>query len=1655
MALLTAEQLEKLRQIIRDASTSLAISTTGMEVPEHELQRLVTEGYIDPDDLHNIVLDSYEYGRLMAQLPRAKEMSYQKFINYLAKNPVELTDQEKRAFEFLQGRAGQFCVSLGTRYEGEVTLAAADMDQELAEAFRYTLQSEAGRATARRETIGRLTTRLRQMSDDWARDWGRIASTESHIAHQMGFIEDLAERYGQGEGMAKIPEESACPDCRRLYLDANGRPRVEPVEWWQGQGVANYGLKRADWRPVMGAMHPWCLLPGQRVLTWEGFKPVKDIPLGALVHTHLGRWRPVTQQHRHVHIGQIVELELSDGTVLRVTPNHLFWNGEKWQPAKLCGEGGHVFKIPLPKGNHRPAGVFKPRLLGRILLGLTRDCMPVAAIDFNGDLARPVTEIDKESAHDLVWHEGEASGEKGRMELLLLGGEKASRKTLKTADNLVVRTDAAPIGFIGSQGEFLALLGGHALHSDLLSLRERALADPSLLEALDDGASRHPELAGYRLYGEILLEVQVDEFLDIESYLPHPADPKLIPVSVKSRRILPYKGSVFNLAVQEDESYVVEGVVSHNCQCQVVRVPAGWGFDESWDLVPEEMIEKSAAARSGEVREWRTGWHQKQADGSWKPVSSALAYASRTLHRGLGAKWDQVQDLIQGVKDGDPEATKTAAAIMALMPSMKGFRGLVVAVPSSKAGKSPLTGLAAELNRQGVGQAHGGMRRVQSVHSSRERRQKGKRGLTAAQHADSMGVDLSKVPPDVPILLVDDIFTSGATLEGAALALRRAGHKGPISAATAGRFEDVPTVEDSPFTPAVVHPGKEPTPVGKVVRRKKWSKRIASWKATLAALAETRPGLAALAAAEAYSRTGSEGGAIIAGATELMRSEDVAKARKLHYKTTFRGLPISIENRRGSKRYWYDPHTKTSGETLMRWPYGYIRMTEGADGDHVDVFLGPHEDAKFAYVIHQMKAPDFKKPDEDKVMLGFLTAKRAKKEYLRHFDSPKFYGSMSVIPIQKFVDHALGGDYRDGREIRKAGAEPARQRQFVWEPIPHGKRGGQRRRKPGGGYEYKYPEFEVPKMPKTHRGQRIYFTRQQEINRQMAADPIAAVSTVYFNVSGGGERARFVPVSGVSGLGGRNLGVQITAHEIPKSRKAIDRFAQHAHREGLKLMVDSGEFPRFAAEMSIPGQESKVRELMDADARKEEIEKAHAKLERLKAKSLPLDFDRIYDAYDRLAEAFPAGTVTVVAPDKIGDAAKTAELRAQYKERTQELMDRGVHFIVPFQARTAEGLAQDYVAAAEAFGEGNFTIGLPMAKKPMPMDVMIPFVTKLYRAGQFPKLHFLGGSQPEQMAERTIQLVAAAYWSARGLTEERVLELAKTPRDALRGLSKVKSAKDVLTQEAEAALEPRMRAWAGVAEDDPEFDPTEAWVDFFDAHPEEFDLELDQKEGAFRQWAADLVQFDTSTVNRAVMLRKEHALTAEQQRVSGYLAETPKRERHPGTLDRYLQAREFQMERFIPPEASGLESLLGRYDKSYLGRWRDLIKAAETFRGSAGYVGTRRPVGTMGNVGKPARTPGENTFAAQAPTDHPYGPDARKKKKKKKRKKKDLKEQKDAIAISKVSYVDGYVMEKPMVDVPPSRDAKHGREWLDEQAERRSRRRDQGKLTIRPQDVRS
>ena len=136
----------------------------------------------------------------------------------------------------------------------------------------------------------------------------------------------------------------------------------------------------------------------------------------------------------------------------------------------------------------------------------------------------------------------------------------------------------------------------------------------------------------------------------------------------------------------------------------------------------------------------------------------------------------------------------------------------------------------------------------------------------------------------------------------------------------------------------------------------------------------------------------------VQGASSLEYSSVVVK-RKGHI--DFQGLDIRVQNPTGTLRSGISPSGQP-WETSMEADYGYIAGTEGKDGEDVDVFVGPDKDAQSAYIITIMKPPSFENIDEQKVMLGYNTGAEAKRAFLRHYDSPRFFGSMTAMTMTDF-----------------------------------------------------------------------------------------------------------------------------------------------------------------------------------------------------------------------------------------------------------------------------------------------------------------------------------------------------------------------------------------------------------------------------------------------------------------------------------------------------------------------------------------------------------------------------------------------------------------------------------------------------------------------------
>ena len=109
------------------------------------------------------------------------------------------------------------------------------------------------------------------------------------------------------------------------------------------------------------------------------------------------------------------------------------------------------------------------------------------------------------------------------------------------------------------------------------------------------------------------------------------------------------------------------------------------------------------------------------------------------------------------------------------------------------------------------------------------------------------------------------------------------------------------------------------------------------------------------------------------------------------------GFDVTIENPRGSERSGTDAGGREWRQTMHN-TYGYIRGTEGVDGDHIDVFLSDTPESGNVYVIDQRNADG--SFDEHKVMYGFPDIESARKAYLSNYEDG-WQGLGAITPVSK------------------------------------------------------------------------------------------------------------------------------------------------------------------------------------------------------------------------------------------------------------------------------------------------------------------------------------------------------------------------------------------------------------------------------------------------------------------------------------------------------------------------------------------------------------------------------------------------------------------------------------------------------------------------------
>ncbi len=189
---------------------------------------------------------------------------------------------DRFALEHAERRAAIYVRGLGNRIAINLETLEIETEHDIRRNLMLRIRREVSDAIVRRDTARQLASAIGRQTGDWSRNLDRIARTELQEAHQYGWAAHFRSTTGNDTLVAKRVDDGACDDCRRLYLEPDGKPKIFALDEIEANGT-NVGLKRSQWKAVVGTVHPYCHCQLIRVPAGFGFDDEgRMVPHGGL-----------------------------------------------------------------------------------------------------------------------------------------------------------------------------------------------------------------------------------------------------------------------------------------------------------------------------------------------------------------------------------------------------------------------------------------------------------------------------------------------------------------------------------------------------------------------------------------------------------------------------------------------------------------------------------------------------------------------------------------------------------------------------------------------------------------------------------------------------------------------------------------------------------------------------------------------------------------------------------------------------------------------------------------------------------------------------------------------------------------------------------------------------------------------------------------------------------------------------------------------------------------------------------------------------------------------------------------------------------------------------------------------------------------------------
>lgn len=265
--LLNPAEISQLAGLIRAVTQGYVVNHMGRDfasITDDEYKQLKASGLVDPSEVDSF-RQAFKTGFLTAwQQPQQKYIGFtsigaldKQWKDALKGGMPDLSPIEEGALMRSKAKAAVHLQGLGNQYAHDFSVIAIETDHETRKQLQQVTADKISEAIINRATSRKLASSIGDAFNDWSRDLRRIAEYELEDAHQHGVAALIHQTSGPGTQVAKLVDPDACPTCRKLYLDSDGRPKIFSLAELEGNGT-NFGLKRSEWLPVVGPAHPFC-----------------------------------------------------------------------------------------------------------------------------------------------------------------------------------------------------------------------------------------------------------------------------------------------------------------------------------------------------------------------------------------------------------------------------------------------------------------------------------------------------------------------------------------------------------------------------------------------------------------------------------------------------------------------------------------------------------------------------------------------------------------------------------------------------------------------------------------------------------------------------------------------------------------------------------------------------------------------------------------------------------------------------------------------------------------------------------------------------------------------------------------------------------------------------------------------------------------------------------------------------------------------------------------------------------------------------------------------------------------------------------------------------------------------------------------------------